>query len=74
MHEYPYSHHTLGREFYIDFQGYDEDPGQFQIITNEDNPLVGEITYNQETVIPYNKNLLFWPVPFEMLETYEEKP
>jgi hypothetical protein len=27
-----------------------------------------------ETIVPYDKNLLFWPIPFEMVQTYEEKP
>jgi len=36
--------------------------------------LIGDITYAAETIIPYGKNLMFWPIPFEMLETYEEKP
>jgi hypothetical protein len=33
-----------------------------------------EITYISEVVREYNKNLLFFPIPFEMLETYETKP
>jgi hypothetical protein len=70
----PYSHHTLGKEFYVDFMGYTQDPGQFVIVSAEENPLVGKITYLADTIIPYSKNLMFWPVPFEMLETYEEKP
>lgn len=76
VHSYssPFPHHTLGREFYIDFSSYPGDPGQFEVISNEDNPLVGDITYNAETIVPYGKNLMFWPIPFEMLETYEEKP
>lgn len=69
-----YSHHTLGREFYIDFSSYPGDPGQFEVVSFEDNPLIGEITYDAETIVPYDKNLLFFPIPFEMLETYEEKP
>jgi hypothetical protein len=64
----------MGKEFYIDFSSYNEDPGQFEIVSYEDDPLVGTITYYGETVVPYGKNLMFWPVPFEMLETYEEKP
>ena len=43
-------------------------------MTDPDNPLTGKITYMAETVVPYGKNLMFWPIPFEMLETYEEKP
>lgn len=71
----PFSHHSLGRQFYIDFSSYNADPGQFEIVSAEENPLVGtNIQYNGETVIPYGKNLMFYPIPFEMLETYEEKP
>jgi hypothetical protein len=76
VHSYdnPYTHHSLGKQFYIDFNSYTEDPGQFEVVSYKENPLVGKITYNAETVVPYGKNLLFWPIPFEMLETYEEKP
>jgi len=41
----PWSHHTLGRQFYIDFSSYNEDPGQFEIVSYEENPLVGNIQY-----------------------------
>jgi hypothetical protein len=37
----PFTHHTLGKEFYIDFSSYTEDPGQFEVVSAEDNPLVG---------------------------------
>jgi hypothetical protein len=77
VHSYgsPYPHHSLGKEFFIDFTSYNEDPGQYTVITNEDDPLVGaDIQFEGTTVIPYGKNLMFWPIPFEMLNTYEEKP
>jgi len=74
MHKYPFSHHTLGKMFYIDFNSYNDDPGQFEVVSADDNPLIGKITYTKETLVPYNKNLMFYPIPFEMLETYEEKP
>jgi hypothetical protein len=71
----PYSHYTLGKQFYIDFSSYPDDPGQYEVVPYEENPLVGQnIQYNSEAVIEYGKNLMFWPIPFEMLETYEEKP
>jgi hypothetical protein len=71
----PYSHYTLGKSFYVDFKSYNEDPGQYEIVSAEDDPLVGtNIQFNSETIVPYGKNLLFFPIPFEMLETYEEKP
>jgi hypothetical protein len=77
VHSYdnPYTHHTLGRQFYIDFMSYNGDPGQFEVLPAEDNPLVGNnIQYGAETVVSYNKNLMFYPIPFEMLNTYEEVP
>jgi hypothetical protein len=71
----PYSHHTLGKQFYIDFSSYPDNPGQYEIVPYEENPLVGQnIQYSSESIIEYGKNLMFWPIPFEMLETYEEKP
>jgi hypothetical protein len=78
-----YDHKTLGKEFYVDFSGYNGDPEQLEIISDYDIPddeYVGEtltgtgLQFNGETIIEYNKNLLFWPIPFEMLETYEEVP
>jgi hypothetical protein len=70
----PFPHHTVGKEFYIDFMGFNDDPGQFEVISYPDNPLSGKMTYQAETIIPFGPNLLFYPIPFEMLQTYEEKP
>jgi len=54
---------SIGRSFYIDFHGYNEDPGQFEIIDDEETPLLGtnpgEITYEHSTHIEYGKNLMF---------------
>lgn len=36
-----YPHHTLGRMFYVDFSSYNEDPGQYTIVSAEEDPLVG---------------------------------
>jgi hypothetical protein len=33
-----------------------------------------DLKFEQETVREYGKNLLFEPIPFEMLKTYETKP
>jgi hypothetical protein len=36
-----FTHHSVGKEFYIDFMSYPGDPGQFEIVPSEENPLVG---------------------------------
>jgi hypothetical protein len=41
---------TIGTAIYIEFNSYNENPGQFEIISDEDEPLVGEITYTAETI------------------------
>ena len=76
-----YASRSIGRAFYIDFNGYNEDPGQFSIIDDPEDPLVGDVsvndsglTFEAETIVEYNKNLFFDPIPFEMLKTYETKP
>jgi len=73
-----FSSPSVGKAFYIDFNGYNENPGQFEIISDLDDPLIGgigvDITFTHETVQEYGKNLFFQPIPFEMLRTYETKP
>jgi len=64
-----------GRGFYIGFKGYNDDPGQFSVVSDEEQPLVGkDLKFHAETVLPYGTNLFFEPIPFEMLKTYETKP
>jgi hypothetical protein len=74
----PYTHKNVGKEFYIHFNSYDKDPGQYTIEPDTDDPLKGTtgttMQYTAETVVAYNKNLLFMPIPFEMLNTYETSP
>jgi hypothetical protein len=80
-----FDHHTLGKEFYVDFSGYNGDYEALEIISDYSEPdldtpyegteLTGtNIRFDNEILTPYNKNLLFWPIPFEMMETYEEVP
>jgi len=39
------------------------------------SPLGGtNLTFINETTIPYSDNLFYEPVPFEFLRTYEEMP
>lgn len=64
-----------GRDFIIKFSGYNKDPAQFSIMSDTVTPLVGiNIQYNNTTPIPYSKNLLYEPVPFEFLYFAETKP
>jgi len=71
----PFTSRTVGKEFYIHFDSYNQDPGQYTIEPDTDDPLLGtDLQYTGETVVPFNKNLLFYPIPFDMLETFEEKP
>jgi hypothetical protein len=69
-----YPHHSIGRDFYIDFASYNGDLGQFEVVSDEEEPLDGDVTYSATTPVEYGKNLVFYPIPFEMLETYEETP
>jgi hypothetical protein len=64
-----------GVGLYVKFQGLNEDPGQFEIMSSDTDPLLGDnIVFTFETVTPYSTNLWYEPVPFEMLKTYETKP
>jgi hypothetical protein len=57
------------------FTGLNENPGQFEIVKSDSDPLTGtDIKYTAETVYPYGTNLFYNPIPFEFLKTYEEKP
>jgi hypothetical protein len=70
-----YTSRTIGTAVYLYFRGFNADPGQFSIVSNEKDPLKGvDIKYVAETKVPYNKNLLYSPIPFELLQTYETKP
>jgi len=64
-----------GFSFIIRFVGLGNDPGQFEIVPDEESPLSGSnITYTSETLVPYSSNLFYEPIPFEMLKTYETEP
>jgi len=63
-----------GRNLTIDFHGLAADPGQFEIVAYNDTPLPGNNTYFKKTHMPYNTNLFYDPVPFDMLKTFESKP
>jgi hypothetical protein len=64
-----------GFGLWIKFQGLNEDPGQFELISSESDPMVGDnLQITWETVTNYNSNLFYEPIPFEMLKTYETQP
>jgi hypothetical protein len=50
-----YSSRTVGSAFYVHFDGLNEDPGQFLIIPDEDDPLTGvDLKLIGETKENYN--------------------
>ena len=64
-------------EFVIVFQDLHEDPKQCEIKSaSGDNPLKGgkKIVYKNTTPRPYGKNIMFEPVPLEMLYHDADKP
>jgi len=64
-----------GLNWRILFNGYNADPGQFEIVSSETDPLTGDnIQFTQSTVQPYSTNLFYSPIPFEFFKTYETKP
>jgi hypothetical protein len=71
--EIPYKEN--GVSVFIRFVGLNADPGQYEIVSSETDPLVADdIVLNAETVHPYSSNLFYEPIPFEFLKTYEEAP
>jgi hypothetical protein len=60
---------------YLHFRGYNEDPAQFEMISDDEDPLTGDgVEFENTTPTPFSHNLLFEPIPFEMVNTYETKP
>jgi hypothetical protein len=72
---YGYSYNNMGRAFLIRFVGINAQPGQFEIVTSENNPLSsGNYTNYANVTVPYSSNLFYEPIPFEMMRTYETEP
>jgi len=72
-----YSYQANGIQFLITFRGYDADPGQFEIVLDDDNtsPVRDNLTSAALTISPYRHSTIFYePIPFELLRTYETKP
>ena len=62
-----------GFGFNLRFLGMNSDPGQFEIIAADD--LDGtNITFWNETTVPYSDNLWYEALPFEFIRTFEDKP
>jgi hypothetical protein len=72
---YPRGRDSSGRGLYLDFLGYNGDPGQFEFVNSDTDPLTGDnLKFVAETVVPYSTNLFYDPIPYEMLKTSEATP
>jgi len=73
-----YSARTDGYELCIRFVGINADMGQFEFVSDSDDPITtsagGTITFEAETLHDFGTNLMFEPIPHEMLRTYETQP
>jgi hypothetical protein len=75
METYFYPYKQNGVNILLRFTGLHEKPGQFEIVSSETKPLVGDnLTFSANVTQPYSTNLFYEPVPFEFLRTYETKP
>jgi hypothetical protein len=73
--DHPEWYYENGKCFKLRFKGIHNSPGQFVIKDSATKPLGGtNMTLSESTVLPYNNNLFYTPIPFEHLRTYEEKP
>lgn len=69
--------YTDGRDISIRYTGYTEDPPQITIIDSSTDRLVPNtpnITLTTSTTVPYSKNLMYEPIPYDFLLTAETKP
>lgn len=51
--------------------------GQFMFVSDDDEPIIaGDLipSITEETLHDFGTNLMFEPIPFEMLRTYETQP
>lgn len=70
-----YEYRENGVGFYIRYSGKGKDMGQMSIESSNVTLLSGDnITFNQNTTIPYGGNPFYEPIPFEWLRTHETKP
>lgn len=70
-----YAYYENGRAFFLRYYGKNENVGQATIMSGEVTPLGGDfISYHWNTTYQFSSNLLYEPIPFEMLRAYEEMP
>mmetsp|Transcript_33613 Transcript_33613/g.44334 ORF Transcript_33613/g.44334 Transcript_33613/m.44334 type:complete len:308 (-) Transcript_33613:8160-9083(-) len=71
-----YSYRDNGLSFVMIFQDLHSDPAQCSIKTGTNTALTGgaSLTYDSKTTRAYGKNLMFEPVPLEMLYHDADKP
>lgn len=70
-----YNYYQNGRELSIYFMDYHGDVPQCEIRDSESTPIEGaNVQFVSTTLREYGKNLLFEPIPLEMLYTDAQKP
>jgi hypothetical protein len=64
----------------VRFSGINEDQGQYEIVTGDTKPLVGDtdlskpLTFSQTETQKFGTSIMYEVIPFEMLKTFVEKP
>lgn len=72
-----YRHRSNGFRFRIRFLGTNDNPGQYEVVSDDTTPLkAGEAQLDMvaKTIVEGGKNLFYDAIPFENLKTYEEMP
>jgi len=71
-----YTYFEDGRDIYLRFTGVNANIQQFEIVSADTNPLVGnEVSFNLGTPNEYDPSKIFYePIPYDFLYTNETKP
>jgi hypothetical protein len=69
---YPYW--QSGRSFLLEFRGFNQDPGQFEIMSGEETPMAEHVFFLAETIVDYGTNIMYDAIPFELIYTDEVLP
>mmetsp|Transcript_29263 Transcript_29263/g.28389 ORF Transcript_29263/g.28389 Transcript_29263/m.28389 type:complete len:138 (-) Transcript_29263:1665-2078(-) len=70
-----YEYEVDGRDIFIEFDGINQDVGEFAIVTGFVTPLVGNlIAVDAITFSDFSTNLFYAPIPFEFLYSYHTYP
>lgn len=73
LKDYRYPENGIGMR--LRFIGLDYNPGQYTIIPGNVTVLAGvNLVPGATTVVPFGSNIMYEPIPFEMLKTFETKP